>query len=247
MILKKSDIFNKNSICIFTDASYTNIDNSNSVCSGACVYCKDLLIDQTFTIMHNSTVQRGELYAILLGVQKAFEYRQYQNIRLFSDSQTSIFAIRDRIFNWIRRNKSENVLGENGSISNLDFIMDIVYEILSNNVRIEFYHVKGHVKQNDYDSIMNAKRVFKESNQITIPIDDELIYSLAIGNDQVDRYSGYMLERFYQDPLYISNNLRNAVSIGYAPFDTRKYHNLVMKEAKYAKDTKNKKLHHINK
>lgn len=245
MILKKLDMFNKNSICIFTDASYTNFNGTNSVCSGACVYFKDLLIDQTFDIMHNSTVQKGELHAILLGVQKAFEYRNYKSIRIFSDSQTSIFAIRDRIFNWIRRNKNENILGEDGTIQNLEFIMDIIYEILSNGIRIEFYHVKGHVKTNDYDSIKNAKKVFMESNHIAIPVEDELIYSLAIGNDQVDRYTGYMLENHYYDQIYNTSNLTKAVSIGYAPFNVSKYHELVRKEDKYTNVCyKNKKLHH---
>ncbi len=78
MILKKSDIFNKNSICIFTDASYTNIDNSNSVCSGACVYCKDLLIDQTFTIMHNSPLWTVELCIMVnvWSIKRSLQYTQ---------------------------------------------------------------------------------------------------------------------------------------------------------------------------
>ena len=106
--LRKNNIFNDQSISIFTDASfraYNKYSGVGTVCSGACVYNNDILIDQQFYIQKNKTVQQGELYAILMGVSMAYKYRNFGTIRLFSDSQTSIFAIRDRIFKWLNLQK----------------------------------------------------------------------------------------------------------------------------------------------
>lgn len=229
-MLLKHTIFNRNSINIFTDASLKNHNGIVSVCPGYCVYIGDVLVEQDFYIMHNATINQGELHAIMMGVMAAVKLRNLeniQNIRLFSDSQTSVFAIRDRIFKWINRCNDGLLCGVDGTpISNQDYIMNIIYYILQCNLSISFYHVKGHMKMHDYYDIQHAKSVFQKSNNINDRIDDELIRQICIGNNQVDRYTGAMLDLYLNDNRY-QTSYTNVITIGYAPFDTKTYKTLI--------------------
>lgn len=232
--MKKSDLFNDQSICIFTDSSFKNESPDKKVAIGTTapayeVFQNDICIETGFHILHNSTSQQGELYAVLLGVMAAYKYRDsFPYIRLFSDSQNCILGIRDRIFNWVRNTNNGNVmLGDNGTLKNQDYIMDIVYTILSNNIPMEFYHQRGHVNLNKYQSIIEARELFKRSNHIYGFVEDALIYTISQMNNWVDEYSTLMLHNNISDPAYDISNLTPAITIGYAPFDMQQYYSLV--------------------
>ena len=119
--MRKIDLFNDNSVCIFTDASLCKKDNITYICSGVCVYMNDLLVNQVYEILVDCTIQQGELYAILLGVREAVKYTNiFKSIRLFSDSLTSILALRERLFRWINQKDCEgNLRGYNNFKSRL--------------------------------------------------------------------------------------------------------------------------------
>lgn len=234
--MKKSDLFNKDSICIFIDSSFKQEKDSTkpfypgTTAPAYCVYNGDQLIEQGFHILHNSTSQQGELYAMLLGVMASYKYRNYKHIRLFSDNQNAVFSIREWIFNWVRdTNAGKKVLGEGGRINNQQYIMDIIYTIISNNIFIELYHVKGHVNIRDYKSVMYSKGLFLRSQPFISHVDDATILQLAMGNNTVDEYSTVMLRSYINDPLYSVDGLTNAVSIGYSPINMRNYITLVNK------------------
>lgn len=222
--------FNEHSICIFTDASYRrNRDykhgdtSRGTTAPAAMVYHRYDLIDQDFNILHNTTSQVGELHAVLLGVMLAYKYRNYR-VRLFSDSQNSIFAIRDRIFKWVRSQEAgNNVLGDDGSLKNQEDIMQIVYYIISNNFPMEFYHVKGHVY--DYYDYDHAQEVFKYSNGYDIDLKTTQL--LGIYNNRVDEFSTAMLRRYENSKKYNTKGFKVPITIGYAPFDMGNYFNLV--------------------
>lgn len=198
-MLERKEFFNQNSVCIFTDASFTMRDNIPSTCAGACVYIDGLLIDQDFHIYHNCSSQRGELYAILMGVYFANKYSNFKNINLFSDSLNSVLAYRSRIFKWINH---DNFLGEHGSVQNQDIIMDTIYTIDAFHIPINFIHVKGHVDINNKKLIKESKEMFQRSNGVMEDISLDLIKQIAIGNNQVDNYTRYMLNYYYNDPRY---------------------------------------------
>ena len=231
-ILKKWNIFNDQSISIFTDASFKAFGKYNglgTVCSGACVYNNDVLIDQQYFIDTNKTVQQGELYAILMGISMMYKYRNFKNIRLFSDSQTSIFAIRDRIFKWLTlQKKYGGVLDDGGEIKNVDYIMNIIHNIITNNVPVELYHVKGHVNINSDSSLINAINVFRSSNGININIDYDLIKQIALCNDQVDRFTKFMLNYDSNPIIY-----KNTIAFGYNGIDVNLYKTLVKDERRW--------------
>ena len=230
-MLTKQSMFNSESLCIFTDASLISLNNITSVCSGVSIYVGNLLIDQQYTILHNATIQQGEWYGILMGVVEAVKYKdRFKYIRLFSDSLTSILALRERIFKWIQRVDLEGNLrgSDNNIISNQDYIMHIINMIITYEIHIEFYHVKGHIKCYDNSDIERAKDVFKKSNHITDLVDNELIRMVSIGNDQVDRYTGYMLYYHYEETYRDYVNAINAVSFsGYIPFNSAFYQHLI--------------------
>ena len=211
-MLKRNKIFNDRSVCIFTDAGY----HKGDICAGFCTYRNDILIDQDYNILHNETSQRGELFGILMGVMNSFVYGSlgYQ-VRLFSDSLNSILAIRNRIFKWVQmtNNGQEILLGPDGSIKNQDFIFNIINEILSNGIKIELYHVKGHVNIYNQESFLHAKQVFKDSNNID-DVEDNLIRQIAISNDQVDRYLAAMMT-IHQYDEKPNNHMVNAISYSY--------------------------------
>lgn len=229
-MLLKRHMFNSQTVNIFTDASLKSIHGRVSVCPGYSLYIGDILVEQDFTILRDATVNQGELHAITMGIMAANRYRQFEHINLFSDSQTSIYAIRDRIFKWIQNTNNGNLIGTTGSISNQDYIMTIIYYILETTLRINLFHVKGHIKEHDYYELQRAKSVFLRSNLVNDNIDDEFIRQVCIGNNQIDRYTGLMLDMYINHIQYDTNGMSEAFTIGYAPFDTEQYKTLIGKK-----------------
>lgn len=226
MIYKK-DIFNRRSISVFTDASsyVTKHDNVQHVCSGYSIYVGDILVEQNAAILHGITVNQGELYGIKMGIDAAIRLSNgadhITSIRLFSDSQISVYAIRDRIYRWIERGNGCNLIGVEGQeIANIEYIMSIINTIMYYNKKIEFYHVKGHADGNSPRDLKKAKETFHCSNGINQPTDDNLIRQLCIGNDQVDRYTGMILGMFLESG---KQSVTTAISSGYTQFDTDRY------------------------
>lgn len=237
--MKKRDLFNEESICIFTDASFRrNKDCPSNVAVGTtapayCVYRGDCCIEQGFHILHNSTSQQGEFYALLLGVMAAYKYRSYPHIRIFADNQNAVLGVREWIFKWVRETSNgRHTLGDDGRISNQDYLMDIVYTIISNNMYLELYHIKGHVDIKSWESVRNARDMFERSNPFVGMAEDALIYQLAMGNNVVDEYSTVMLRSYIDDERYDTTGFTPAVTIGYTPFDMHNYITLVNKDGK---------------
>ena len=233
----RQDLFNTESLCIFSDSAFQRysfdpyIDKTmTGVTVPAYIAYSDYIeIGKEFSIMHSTTTQQGELYAIFMAVASIVNYPGFKHYRIFSDSETSIKAIRDRIFNWVRdTNNGKIMLGDNGTISNQSYIMAIVRMIMINNIPIEFYHVKGHVNVNSKKDIDHAKMVFERNNGFEIgSTDPGLIYQLAIGNDSVDKYAVKKKNIYANDPAYGHKGMIQAVQFPYTPFDMQNYKMLV--------------------
>lgn len=228
IMISKSQLCNNRSVAIFTDASLKTVNGVTSVCPGYAIYLNGVLIEQNFYILHNATVNQGELYAIMMGVYASVRYRQIGQLRLFSDSQTSIFAIRDRIFKWINNVKEDDGLlrgGDGQVILNQDRIMDVIYLVMAQNLPIEFYHLKGHINPNDANDMKKQREVFARSNGLTDTIDNELLRWISQCNDYIDRYTGIMLDMHIADQQFVQHP--NAITMGYVPFDTIRYKQLI--------------------
>ena len=232
----QSDLFNSDSVCIFTDSSFKESPKCKSGTSigttapAYCVYFNNSCIEQDFHILHDSTSQQGEMYAMLLGIRASYRYRNWcKYIRIFSDSQNTVFAIRDRMVNWASStNNGIKILGSDGSIKNQGYLMMIVNEIMSNNIPLILYHVKGHVNIKSDPSIISARKTFLQSNPFITKIDNNDIYRIAMGNNAVDEYSTVMLRSNIDNPRYkISKTSKKEISVEYYKFDINRYSKLV--------------------
>lgn len=184
-----------NVINIFCDASTNGQGNNLKVCYGAIVVNKDKIIDSDYRINIHSTSVRAEAKAVLLGVYLATKYQdKFPVINIFSDSQVTVFNLRDRIYNWkcnngILYNKS------NDEVANQSIYIEIVNVIHYYNLKLNYFHQKGHVNANNIKSLNESLNVFSRSNYINTK------KCLAFGryiskyNNMVDAYSRKILQK----------------------------------------------------
>lgn len=209
---KSNDILN-----IFCDASIMQKSNRQfSGCYGAIAVCNDTIIEKSYCICTNTTNNDSELKAIRLGLRLALKYRnQYRVINLFSDSQISIFGIRDRIFNWKLAN-GKIIGNDNNYIKNQFLFIELMNVIVDNNLFINIYHQKGHVNLNNLVHLREAAHVFQCSNFIRDIVSYDFIRYISIYNNYVDNESrsilkqsrSYLYDRNYNycDPIYFYPN-----------------------------------------
>ena len=104
-----NSIHNPYTLNIFCDASIKSIKNMNYGCYGAVAIYEDNIIDSSYQICSRTTNNDSEIRAIRSAVLLALKYRNnYQIINIFSDSQISLFGIRDRCFRWKEKGRKSN-------------------------------------------------------------------------------------------------------------------------------------------
>lgn len=197
---------------IFVDASI-NVDLKES-CSGSVVVDRSsgTIIKETYLVKDKATNNMGEAIAIFMGVRDAIGLLDVSDrpftVNLFSDSQISLFGCREWMKTWVKgQDKEGNLVGSVGIISNQEWFSAIYNDIITSNIKIKFFHVKGHVNVNSPKDIYKAHRVFKSSNKISpasIGMTDEI---LAYYNNYVDEHSRDILNRilYGEDIYYIPN------------------------------------------
>ena len=192
-----NDFFTDDSLNIFTDASMNSYGNSG--CAGCCLVFGEM--DKRFPLLNTQLNTRvikkctnnfAEIRAIADAVYMSIQYKnQFSTIRIISDSQISIYGIRDRMMNWkISKKKGEefgHFVGSQGSIKNQDIFLEIMYTIVENNLSIEFLHQAGHTSFSNPDALIKSGEQFKKYNGIEDDLDIELLRSLAFFNNYVDR------------------------------------------------------------
>lgn len=190
------DIVNEYTLNIFTDASIKNREYGYDGCYGAIAVYNGEIIDEIYRVITNTTNNNAEIKGVRAGVFLALKYQNtFSTINLFSDSQISIFGIRDRFLTWTL-SPTGVLLGKNGQeILSQDIFLEIVYLILLHNLRINFIHQKGHVSFKS-DSLMQAQHVFRASNSIRGRIDIGIIRFISKWNNIVDETSRSYLNRF---------------------------------------------------
>lgn len=213
--IKLSDIDNPYTLNIFTDASIFNKRNGYDGCYGAIAVFNDTKIDEIYRINTDTTNNNAEIKGVRAGVYLALKYQhQFRIINIFSDSQISIFGIRDRLINWRYDFTTQSLIGNmDQQICNQEIFMEIVYLMLQNNLRINFLHQKGHVNDNIRDTF-NARHVFASSNYIRGKVDLNLIKFISKWNAIVDFESRNKLYQRDKNRVY-----NDAVDFSYAPFD----------------------------
>lgn len=232
------DIFNENTINIFTDGSVTTnpITTETIGCPGSLIVKSENgipeVIDTKFMIIRNATNNITELYAILLGLYSLvyLNVDKKYTINLFSDSQLCINSLRTWIFNWRNNMHNQTMYGSSGDpVLNQHIISHIVSFIFMNNIKINLYHQKGHVTSTK-DSIKNACNVFMKSNKI-MNVDESFIIEISGFNNNIDLLTKRELIQFSTYPEY---NIRykkecNPMQFNIKRVDMKIYKNLINK------------------
>jgi ribonuclease HI len=193
-----ADILEPYTLNVFTDASLRKISNVETwVSSGVIAVYGNTIVSDDYRVYKNQTSNYAELKAIKLGINIAQDIcRQVPSIKvvnLFSDSQISIYGIRDRIFNWRIINNTMVGYG-NKIIANQDIFLEIMNLIVMCNLHINFWHQKGH---SDESSIQKSRYSFITSNRIVganeSNVDFEFIKYINRFNQMVDNASRKLL------------------------------------------------------
>lgn len=223
-ITTKEDIVNPNSICIFTDCSFSKYDKYIVLPDGStkligvtapayCIYVGDHMVEQWYNIVPGLSSQEGEHYAIMLAIQAVYRYSHFPKINIFSDSLTTVCAIRERNIRYMYDDPNR--------LAKMDqkYLIEPIYDLMNNGIPIDFYYVPGHVKMRSDDSIQSAKVSFENNNPWVGKVDLPLVRYIAMGNNAVDEYSTTML-RSYCDSTRPSmyNQYISPIQYFYRPF-----------------------------
>lgn len=216
-------LFRENTLNIFTDASVKQKPNGNYIsCPGAIAvmtkeYSEDGIgiIDHAYTVLDNATNNAGEIHAVYLGVLLALKYRdKFERINIISDSQFSIYGLTKWIYNWKNNIVNDNYISSsNKLVANQDMFKKIIHLILLNNIKINFYHQKGHA----VGAVKKARQVFNTSNGILL--DDFELMLINKFNDIIDVFTG---EKLDEPAIEFRHMLKYS-----ARFNSRQYKELV--------------------
>lgn len=183
-------------INLFCDAS---IDIDTKTTCGGCVVVaidnngeKYHMYDKSY-IQLKGTNNSAEILAIWTGVTEALKLRQrYPGaiFRLYSDSKISLYGLRDWMKNWVAKKKPDGTLISSSGqpVMNQQAFIDIFNLIVENNLRIEFYHQRGHVTEGkvSYD---RARVQFIRANKVPPEQVGFTIQELSQWNNLIDHYS----------------------------------------------------------
>ena len=228
-----NEFFNPSTLNIFCDASMgSNKYGSTTIgCSGICKVFGSLdkrfpmlNTESFFQISKKATNNSAEARAVIMGINEAVRHMfQFPKIRIISDSQVTIFNIRDRIMNWkVSKKDPTQLIGTAGAIKNQELFLEMLYIIIQAGVHVEFVHQGGHASFGDQKSLDRALHVFKVSNNIRDEIDPELIRAISYFNNYVDRAS-----REFLHSVNISDiNPKFPLQYEYNDFDREEFYRL---------------------
>lgn len=222
-----ADILEPYILNVFTDASIRKIsDQENWSCAGAIAVYGNTIICEDYKVYQNRSSNYTELKAIELGINMALNIiKQNPNIsrvNLFSDSQISIFGIRDRIFNWNIINNTLTGYG-NKIIMNQDIFLEILQLIIMSKLNICFYHQKGH---SDQSSISVSRNTFITSNNMVGATEETVDYEFI---KYINRYN-QMVDAASRKILYHLDQPINTISPMLFKVKSKDNHNELLEE-----------------
>ena len=229
------DIFNPETLNIFTDASIKTIKETNetlgcpgAICVGTNLDGSTYVLDEAYFIERYATNNSSEIKAVSLGVSKALQYRNnFKYINLFSDSMICIHGLREWLYNWLRCIYNGVMYSSSGKpVANQQTFASILNTIVMNNLNINLYHQKGHVSVINNNAVANAVRVFKNTNFIEDEVSLELISILSGYNNMVDIRTGEKLQNCIIQPCNKFTKDDLVMGFDMVHFDTEKYKEL---------------------
>lgn len=156
---------------IYVDASI-NLEQKLGCAGMALVDRKrDTMVDSRYLVKPNATNNMCEIIAIWMGIYRAIELLYFESlpfhVNIFSDSQISLFGMREWLPSWIRKRNGNVLINSSGAVSNQIWYEDAYHAIISSGIKIKFFHQKGHVDENRQLSLFAAEKAFRTSNNMT--------------------------------------------------------------------------------
>ena len=195
-MLESSIFFDDNVINIFTDASIISKKEDFNYyigCAGIAAYRGTTMIKSCSPIITNSTNNESEIYGILCGIKDAIQMKYLydpKRINLFSDSIISIKGLREWYKTWLSTEQDGIIYSTSGAVKNQNYFIYCMAYIISCDLEINLYHVRGHTDPNNFlqrRKFMNS--FLKENKQSYSSMDERLISFLIEGNRFVDEIS----------------------------------------------------------
>lgn len=212
---------------IFTDASIIKTIHGETIgCAGA--ICKENNNICRFEIQRDSTNNISEMTAIYLALQLAIKHRESFKLKyvdIYADSQWAIFSLTKWIRGWMNNMQNGLMINSSGlPVKNQELILSIIKLIVDNDLKVNFYHVKGHVNVYDLKSVEHAIDVFSKSNRVLV-FNKNHIVDCANMNNMVDKQTRDLLAT-YKDasPIHLT---RGVILPIISNQDLIRYYNLV--------------------
>lgn len=167
---------------------------------------RDIILDSQYLIKDNASNNMCEIIALWMGVIRAVNLLYTENIpfhvNIFSDSQISLFGMREWIPGWVLKRKGHTLINSVGAVANQEWFEDAYHAILASGLKLKFFHQKGHVCITNPKSLFLSDKVFRASNTNSPHMIGVAPKTLAIYNNYVDETSRDIL-----------NNLINGVNV----------------------------------
>ena len=200
-----------NAVNIFTDCSTYRGDTDKMLVScGYCIVVDNEVVEHNNIIIDDSNNAQGELFAILMGVIAANRFKERgTRINLFSDSKTSIRSLTHNIFNWYdnslraKHGGFTNIKG--GCIKYQELYLNIVEEIVSTGLKINFYHVRSHNRYHQ-ESVHMARTYFNKVNNTNTS--DDIVRDIIYYNNFVDKMTRHRLHDVCHEESFDRENYR---------------------------------------
>ena len=199
------------SINQFSNASLMRVRINNAIVSNCCyatiAVCENNIIDTVCRICSDSTNNSAEIKGIRSALSLAHKYKnQYRYINIFSDSQISVFGLRDYIYRWKYNRKTQMLYNSMGApVANQSIFIEshniLTDLILDRSVTVRILHQAGHIS-NSYKALDKAIEVFARSNNIRGSIDIRFIQYISTYNNYVDQLSRTNLRRSDHSKVY---------------------------------------------
>lgn len=181
----KNEIFNRNTLNIFTDAS-VKVGDRPVACTGYQSYINTSIVDTNTQYVETSSPDIAELNAIKMGILSAIRIKnsnpKVTSINLFSDSRNCILWLKE--ITWFNSTSSGVLkIPKNIYKEHKIYLLDIVDLIILNRLEINLYYIKGHYNRDDLTKFKNS---FVRINELSFTITDDLAALIVKNNTVVD-------------------------------------------------------------
>ena len=202
--------FKPTTLNIFTDASVRNMNYGFDSASGFVAMIGDQKLAEQIQINRNTTNNFGEIYAIQMAVQLAFDVRRLMSeqpkyINIFSDSLISVKGLREWFDGWTLDDKGYLLNSSGEKVANQNIITSIINMIITYNIDVSFFHIKGHINFNKDSEVEKAMSKFDQHNgTVGIgKIDKETMIKMLECNDYVDNSTRESLQYSENIPILL--------------------------------------------